>query len=151
MGVLDDKFNAQVCIDTPSGCWNWTGTRYYGYGYLRPGNGRPPVRAHRWSYQRWVGPIPAGLELDHLCRNKACVNPAHLEPVTHRENLRRSPIASGARTACPQGHPYDAVNTLRKRGRSGPARVCRTCHANAERARREAKRQGGGLSGSSSS
>ena len=78
-----------------NGCWLWTGVRMgrapHQYGAFRPGtlpNGRK-VAAHRWLYEQRVGPIPDGLELDHLCRVKLCVNPAHMEPVTEAENHRR--------------------------------------------------------------
>lgn len=74
----------------PDGCWLWTGPLYSnGYGEFNfDGRNR---RAHRFAYDRLVGPIPDGLELDHLCRVRRCVNPAHLEPVTHEENVRRIP------------------------------------------------------------
>lgn len=93
----------------PVGCWLWNGA----YS-LCPGNTKYPQyrskRAHRISYQRYVGKIPEGLELDHLCRNPMCVRPDHLEAVTHMENMRRgkSPTTVNRnKTTCPKGHPYD--------------------------------------------
>lgn len=105
-------------------CWLWTGTTNpAGYGQLsrrRPG---PSVLAHRFIYEWLVGPIPEGLELDHLCRVHSCVRPDHLEPVTHAENMRRSLAYRTHKTHCPQGHPYDEANTYVYRGR----RNCRAC------------------------
>jgi len=93
-------------------------------------------QAHRVLYEWTVGPVPAGLELDHLCRVRRCVRPSHLEPVSRRENLLRGvtiPAAHVAKTHCPAGHPYVGANLeLRPRG----YRVCRTCHR--ERSRRRA-------------
>src|SRR5699024_1617461 len=82
--------------------------------------------AHRVSYETFAGPIPEGLDLDHLCRNRSCVNPEHLEPVTRSENLRRSPLMARGqdKTHCPHGHEYSPENTrITKAG----ARACRTC------------------------
>lgn len=97
-----------------TGCWLWTGSLDFGgYGRLHQSETDTDVAAHRLMYMRYVGPIPEGLELDHLCRVRICCNPAHLEPVTHSENVRRgmAPIVNGARnkakTCCPQGHPYN--------------------------------------------
>lgn len=112
----------------PTGCWLWTAvTDKDGYGLFTPSH-HVQVRAHRWSYEHLVGPIPDGMQVDHLCRVHGCVNPAHLEPVTHRENQVRGSTFTAtnlAKTHCPAGHPYDAGNTIIVRG---SARLCRTCH-----------------------
>jgi hypothetical protein len=76
-------------VEKTDTCWNWTGSTDRGYGKIGLRRGVAPLYAHRVSYEFHVGPIPAGLQLDHLCRNRSCVNPAHLEPVTQRENLAR--------------------------------------------------------------
>lgn len=77
-------------VDPETGCWNWQHAKTaLGYGQVTRPGGRGMVCAHRMVYERDRGPVPAGLELDHLCRNPSCVNPAHLEPVTHLENVHR--------------------------------------------------------------
>lgn len=106
-------------------CWNWTGaaTRK-GYGQVYR-NGRR-IQATHASYELYVGPVPEGLELDHLCRNPRCINPLHLEPVTGRENLLRGNGWAGRnarKTNCPQGHEYTPANTIME----GTTRRCRTC------------------------
>lgn len=89
-----------------TGCWLWSGSSHSsGYGQFSVA--AHPERAHRHAYETLVGPVPDGLELDHLCRVRCCVNPAHLEPVTHAENLRRGESGMAKRTHCPKGHPYD--------------------------------------------
>lgn len=128
---VQSRFWAKV--EKGEDCWIWTaGTFRGGYGQF-PFGGRS-WQAHRFAYTSLVGDIPAGLQLDHLCRRPSCVNPKHLEPVTHQENVLRGvsmPADCARRTHCPQGHPYDAENTtLRSRG----SRECREC--NRERRRR---------------
>lgn len=121
---------------TDDGCWIWTGATYPGgYGSVWVGSRRDGTgkghRVHRLAYTALVGPIPHGLELDHLCRNPSCANPAHLEPVTHKENLRRgrSPVASRIdhvqRTnTCAHGHAYTEANTRYEKG----GKWCRECN-----------------------
>ena len=103
-----------------SGCVEWTGYKLKGYGRIRCGD--ETVYTHRAMYEIFAGPVPDGTELDHLCRNPACANVAHLEPVPHRVNMARG--AWGLKTHCPKGHPLD--------GRNNRERYCLTC--NRERA-----------------
>lgn len=117
------------------GCWDWPGTRTAGgYGQMRGGS-KVKIYVHRASYEAFVGPIPDGLHIDHLCRNRACFNPAHLEPVTNAVNCARgmSPGAVVARTnICARGHELTEDNVIR---RSDGARQCRPCNVEWQRAR----------------
>lgn len=133
-GTPEERFWAKVQISTThfhngTPCWEWTAATTGGYGAFRhiPGS-RKMQPAHVWAYKYLIGPIPPGLEPDHLCRNRPCVNPAHLEPVTRQVNLRRSPITlpsiNAAKTHCVRGHPYSGDNVRYTRDGS---RVCRTC------------------------
>ena len=114
----------------PGGCWNWTASKYRnGYGSFW--DGTRGVKAHRFSWEQINGVVHEGFELDHLCRNKECVNPQHLEAVTHRENIMRGDGPELlrqyylSRTHCPLGHPYDNENTYIKPSNGG--RQCRVC------------------------
>ena len=111
------------CVPEPnSGCWLWTGfIKPDGYGHLRCVRTRTTVLAHRMSYEEHKGPIPEDMEIDHICRNKACINPDHLEAVTHIENLRRNPNWWGNKTMCVNGHVFD--------GRDARSRTCTKCKA----------------------
>lgn len=115
---ISDRFWSKV--DASGDCWEWIG-RQDKHGYGEFDFQRRPHRAHRISYTLLMGEVPSGMELDHLCRNPRCVNPDHLEPVTHRENSLRgySMVATNARRAtCRLGHPL----------LQGPRqRWCRTC------------------------
>lgn len=123
--------------DRPDECWDWPGhTTHDGYGRTHVGNGKKygrRVATHRHAYELLVGPIPTGMHLDHLCRNRRCMNPRHLQPVLPGENNARgdSPSATNARkTHCVHGHPLtpDNVYIGRTRGRT-PERRCKTCCA----------------------
>ena len=124
------------------GCVVWTaGTNGVGYGLFWDG-GRD-VMAHRWAYEYFKGKIPAGLQLDHLCRNRNCVNPAHLEPVTQRENILRGdtlPASQITRTHCPQGHPYEGDNLYIWTDGSRQCRTCRAAHLSRFRTRQKANK-----------
>lgn len=124
------RFTRHVEV-SESGCWLWkSSTNHGGYGEFTvpaaTSRGKKTVAAHRWAYEHFVGPIPDGLTIDHLCRVRHCVNPAHLEPVTVQDNLARRP----PKTHCPNGHPYQGSNL--RVNRQG-AKECRTCRRDSHR------------------
>jgi hypothetical protein len=123
----------------PSGCWLWVGyTSHKGYARMVWGS-RKWAYAHRIAYEQLVGPIPEHLpDCDHLCRVRNCVNPNHIEPVTHLENVRRGLRCVKAATHCRHGHAYDEENTYVS---STGARACRACGRLRQKAARQAARK----------
>lgn len=124
------RFWQRVVCDLTTRCWQWTGhINQNGYGCIKSEGGRAgkSLRVHRVSYELLVGPLPADMVIDHLCRNRACCNPAHMELVTFRENVLRgygSPAQNARKTTCSNGHEFTPENTyLRPEG----GRACRTC------------------------
>lgn len=135
-GFTRDDRVSQGCVKVASGCWEWQGnTDEDGYGQVF-WEGKS-YRAHRFSYETYVGPIPDGLVLDHLCRNHGCVNPEHVEPVTQRVNVMRGEgiaQANAVKTRCINGHEFTAENTnITPQG----WRDCRTCSREKMRRRKK--------------
>ena len=117
--TLKQRIEENIEIDQ-NGCWLWLKHKNKkGYGRFRFKGIRQYT--HRASYELYVGPIPKGLQIDHLCRVRACCNPTHLEPVTCAINIKRGERAN--KTHCPQGHEYSEENTYRWR----TYRQCRAC------------------------
>lgn len=137
MNFLDERLSPRFwskCIPEPnSGCWLWIGARNnHGYGKTCA-HGSRHAYAHRLAYTTLVGDIPPGLVLDHLCRTTCCCNPAHLEPVTFAENVRRG--LAGPRSNCVNGHVFDAANTYVRKDTG--KRQCIACSRERLRARRK--------------
>ena len=127
-----ERFHKYLDIDnSPASCWEWKGGKSWnGYGHFWL-DGKT-VLSHRYSYELYVGPIPVGLVMDHLCRTRDCVNPLHIEPVTPLVSARERIQGGGggssgayqlAKTHCPQGHPYSGDNLVVR----GGSRRCRKC------------------------
>lgn len=119
----DERFKEKVFV-TSCGCWIWLGKPDKdGYGiFFIDGK---QVKAHRYSYIKKRGPIKKGLEIDHLCRIRCCVNPGHMEAVTHKKNMSRGKFANSRKTHCPKGHPYSGDNLFINKSNGG--RQCKTC------------------------
>ena len=128
-----ERFWAKVNRD--GDCWLWTAGRgRHGYGTFRPTSSRTMVKAHRWSWIEANGPVPVGLELDHLCRTPACVRPDHLEAVTHQENVQRAKSPT-----CAQGHLLETY---------GGERQCKQCRREyLNRYQNEKRREAGAVPG----
>lgn len=141
-GTAEELLWRKIDKRVPGECWPWTGSRDpKGYGKAKIK--KRSVSAHRMAYELSVGPIPDGYEIDHLCRNTSCCNPAHLEAVTPAENMRRRSIAQ---THCKRGHEFTPENTYLV-GKDKRRRQCRACtivaarrHDRARRARIKAER-----------
>jgi HNH endonuclease len=132
LAPAEDRFWCSVLM--VENCWEWLGSLST-MGYGRFTDGGVPQRPHRWAYERFRGPIPKGLTIDHLCRNRKCVNPDHLEVVIQAENLRRGnspPAINGRKTHCKHGHALDAINT----GYTKTGRLCLACRVLKNRARK---------------
>lgn len=124
--MIPKRVLAKITVSAANECWMWTGYSN-GVGYGRTRMNGVDHYVHRLVYEDRYGPASRGLQLDHLCRIRACCNPDHLEPVTQQENILRGNGASARnarKTHCPEGHPYSPENTLR---RANGDRRCRTC------------------------
>ena len=153
--VTDEQHRLRFqCLPRSStGCWLWNGP-IHPRGYGRVSYKNQKRAAHRLAYELFLGPVSDGLQLDHTCHtldetcragtrcpHRRCVNPFHLEPVTPTENRNRGRGTKAQVTACPAGHPYDAVNTYARRYRGHSVRECRICKRRQQReynARRKA-------------
>jgi hypothetical protein len=120
---IRDRALSNYVVDPETGCWIWNSLDRHGYGTVRF-EGSLHL-AHRLMYERTIGPVPEGLDLDHLCRNRACANPDHLEPVTRKENVARG-LMVGLRTHCKNGHPWIEENKIATG--DGRHERCRICH-----------------------
>lgn len=135
--TVEDRLLAGIQI-SDTGCWIWQkATAKNGYGQI--GHEGRTRSTHRLAYETFVGPVPEGLQLDHLCRVRACCNPEHLEPVTQSENIQRSPLI--VKTHCKQGHELTEDNLIVRQRQTYTMRNCRTCHNESVRRRYHEARQ----------
>ncbi len=138
---VEERFWSKVDKRGDNECWPWTASLHSGYGYIYLGPDADPIwaRAPRFSYELVTGTkIPPKMQIDHLCRNRACVNPAHLEVVTQHENILRGESLSAKRarqTHCYRGHEFTPENTIYTNG--GRGRICRTCKNDKRREQRQ--------------
>lgn len=138
--LLPAKFRVRVVkvvvVEELGECWQWIGTVKKDTGNQNGGYGAYGIElAHKYAYEFFNGPVKEGFELDHLCRNRGCANPTHVEEVTHFENCRRGTGygANANKTHCPQGHEYTIENTqIVNREFRDPSRMCRICMRNSK-------------------
>lgn len=140
-GGFRERFEKMYEPDPVTGCWMWLGTNWKGYGQTCR-NGKKE-KAYRASYELYVGAIPPGLTIDHLCRTPLCVNPSHLEPVTRTENaLRQGEHTRKTVTHCSRGHEYTEENT-HLHGPNRSFRACKECRRANQRASYHARKSAG--------
>lgn len=144
--TLSEEDSVWLRVDKGDGCWEWRGAMFSnGYGRFDRRGPRKICMAHRLVYEYVKGPIPEGLDLDHLCRNRACVNPDHLEPVTRQVNLMRGETLSGAnarKTHCKNGHAFTPDNLSPEFPGRRVCLICRTANRKrTNKAYREANRE----------
>lgn len=125
MDKVEKRFWSKV--EKGQGCWNWKDYKNYG-GYGRFWIKYKTFQAHRVSYEMVIGSIPVGLQIDHLCRNRMCVNPSHLEPVTQKENLRRGINHHRIKTHCIRGHEFTYENIYKRKDGGRSCKLCTKMH-----------------------
>ncbi len=142
--TLHSRFLSKVQKLPYDGCWIWTARKTpKGYGYLAAFycskiQNYISQPAHRIAYQLYVGQIPNGFHVDHLCRNPSCVNPCHLEAVTCKENVRRG-LRSALKTQCPKGHPWIPENQHMERNGRRRCKICRVMYSKQQHERKMLK------------
>ncbi|NWA62995.1 HNH endonuclease [Pantoea sp. B9002] len=140
--TLEERLLSKVAKNPNSGCWEFTGSLYKnGYGQIW--NGARAEQAHRVAYRFYVAEIPADKEIDHLCKNRRCVNPKHLDIVTHQENIARSNTVMGEnarKTHCMRGHPLEGENLIITKQKTRQCRICSNMRARNAKARRKEKK-----------